>query len=81
MLDLLGVRFWAFPLQVIGMNSIAAYCMAALFESFIGQSLNTHFGKRVFESSGRAYVPCSTEQQFSWSSGSSSSGCTAASCS
>src|SRR5262249_3891845 len=23
-LDLLGVRFWAFPLQVIGMNSIAA---------------------------------------------------------
>ena len=29
-LDLLGVRFWAFPLRVIGMNSIAAYCMAAL---------------------------------------------------
>ena len=27
-IDLLGVRFWAFPLRVIGMNSIAAYCMA-----------------------------------------------------
>ena len=27
-LDIIGVRFWAFPLRVIGMNSIAAYCMA-----------------------------------------------------
>ena len=36
-LDLLGVRSWAFPLRVIGMNSIAAYCMAALFEDFIAQ--------------------------------------------
>ena len=30
-----GWQFWAFPLRVIGMNSIAAYCMAALFEGFI----------------------------------------------
>ena len=27
-LDIMNVRFWAFPLRVIGMNSIAAYCMA-----------------------------------------------------
>ena len=33
-----------FPLVVIGMNSIAAYCMAHLFESFIAQSLKIHFG-------------------------------------
>jgi heparan-alpha-glucosaminide N-acetyltransferase len=56
-LDLLGVRFWAFPLQVIGMNSIAAYCMAALFESFIASSLNIHLGKRIFEVLGEPYVP------------------------
>lgn len=56
-LDLLGVRFWAFPLQVIGMNSIAAYCMAALFEGFIGSSLNIHLGNRVFEVLGEPYVP------------------------
>ena len=56
-LDLLGVRFWAFPLRVIGMNSIAAYCMAALFEDFIGQSLNIHLGKRVFQIFGQPYVP------------------------
>jgi heparan-alpha-glucosaminide N-acetyltransferase len=56
-LDLFGVRFWAFPLQVIGMNSIAAYCMAALFESFIASSLNIHLGKRIFEVLGEPYVP------------------------
>jgi predicted acyltransferase len=56
-LDLLGVRFWAFPLQVIGMNSIAAYCMAGLFEGFIASSLDTHFRERVFEVFGKPYAP------------------------
>ena len=46
-LDILGVRFWAFPLRVIGMNSIAAYCMADVCEAFIAQSLTTHLGERA----------------------------------
>ena len=57
MLDLLGMRFWAFPLEVIGMNSIAAYCMAALFEDFIGSSIDTHLGDRIFKVFGQPYVP------------------------
>ncbi len=57
MLDLLGVRFWAFPLRVIGMNSIAAYCMAGLFEGFVVSSLNTHVGERIFNIFGEAYEP------------------------
>ena len=56
-LDVCGVRFWAFPLRVIGMNSIAAYCMAGLFEGFIGSSLNTHLGERLFEILGEPYEP------------------------
>ena len=48
-LDLLGVRFWAFPLRVIGMNSIAAYCMKELLEDFIRQSLKIHFGRACFK--------------------------------
>jgi heparan-alpha-glucosaminide N-acetyltransferase len=56
-LDLLGLRFWAFPLQVIGMNSIAAYCMAALFEGFIARSLTIHLGKDLFKSLGDPYEP------------------------
>ena len=42
------VRFWAFPLRVIGMNSIAAYCMAGLWESFIARNLTIHLGKEPF---------------------------------
>jgi heparan-alpha-glucosaminide N-acetyltransferase len=57
LLDLLGVRFWACPLRVIGMNSIAAYCMAGLFDGFVASSLNTHFGDRVFNALGDAYEP------------------------
>ncbi len=56
-LDVLGVRSWAFPLRVIGMNSIAAYCMAGLFEGFIAGNLNIHFGDRVFGIFGQPYVP------------------------
>ena len=37
-LDVMKVRFWAFPLRVIGMNSIAAYCMAGLWEGFIART-------------------------------------------
>ncbi len=56
-LDLLGFQFWAFPLRVIGMNSIAAYCMAALFESFIAQNLRTHLGRGAFKVLGEPYEP------------------------
>jgi predicted acyltransferase len=56
-LDILGMQCWAFPLRVIGMNSIAAYCMAALFESFIAQNLVIHLGKDVFRATGPPYEP------------------------
>jgi predicted acyltransferase len=56
-LDILGVQFWAFPLRVIGMNSIAAYCMAALFEKFIGDSLTIHLREGAFDVLGLPYEP------------------------
>lgn len=43
-LDIQQRRRWAFPLIVIGMNSIAAYLMAHLFEAFIVSSLRIHAG-------------------------------------
>jgi predicted acyltransferase len=55
--DLLGIRFWAFPLQVIGMNSIAAYCLSHLVEEFLADSLRTHFGREIFNLFGSAYAP------------------------
>ena len=50
-------RRWAFFLVVIGMNSIAAYCIAHLFDGFISSSLNTHLGEGVFKAFGSAYQP------------------------
>ena len=47
-LDVIGLRRWAFPLVVIGMNSIAAYVMAHMFEGFIVKSLSTHLGPDVY---------------------------------
>ena len=39
------------------MNSIAAYCMAHLFESFILTTLTTHAGKGFLQALGTAYEP------------------------
>ena len=56
-IDIWGARRWAFPLVVVGMNSIAAYCIAHLFDAFIGSSLDTHLGTAVFKAFGSAYEP------------------------
>jgi len=48
---------WAFPLVVIGANSMAAYLIAHLFVDFIRKALTTHFGAEVFRSLGAAYEP------------------------
>lgn len=54
-IDLWQRRAWAFPLVVIGLNSIAAYCMDHLFGSFIRSTLITHFGKNSFLILGKPY--------------------------
>lgn len=51
--ETLDVRAWGrrltFWLKVIGMNSIAAYCMDWLFAGFFRQALKTHVGASLFE--------------------------------
>ena len=56
-IDVRNVKRWSFPLVVIGANSIAAYLIAHLFESFILKNLTTHLGQGVFEVFGAAYQP------------------------
>jgi len=48
---------WAFVMTVVGMNSIAAYCIAHVCESFIASSLKTHLGADFFTFAGRATEP------------------------
>lgn len=56
-MDIQGVKRWAFPLVVIGMNSIMAYCIAHLWDGFIISAFKTHFGEGVFQALGEAYAP------------------------
>ena len=56
-IDIWDFRRWAFPLVVVGMNSIAAYCIAHLFDAFISSSLNIHLGAGVSKAFGPAYEP------------------------
>jgi predicted acyltransferase len=54
-IDLKGWKRWAFPLVVIGMNSIAIYVMVHLWDGFILGAFRTHFGQGIFSWPGRAY--------------------------
>ena len=53
--DIKGFTKPAFPLVVIGVNSIAAYVMSWFFTSMIEDALYRHFGKSPFEIFGHAY--------------------------
>jgi heparan-alpha-glucosaminide N-acetyltransferase len=55
--DVMKFKRWAFPLIVIGVNSIAAYLIAHLFDGFIEKNLVTHLGQRPFQYFGTAYQP------------------------
>ena len=48
---------WAFPLIVVGMNSIAIYCLVHLIDRFIINSFYTHFGHGPFLVFGPAFEP------------------------
>lgn len=47
-IDYKGYRKWAFPLVVVGMNSIAAYMIAHLWEDFFIRNFHTHLGDKPF---------------------------------
>jgi len=56
-LDVWQRRAWAFVLVVVGMNSIAAYLIAHLFDGFIKRALPRHLGSGWFTFAGPAYEP------------------------
>jgi predicted acyltransferase len=56
-LDIKKWRSWAFPLTVIGMNSIAAYMIAHLWEGFIISSFRINLGPNFFKFLGDGLAP------------------------
>ncbi len=57
LIEVKGWRRWAFPLAVVGMNSIAAYLIAHLWEDFILSSLHIHLGYGIFRIFGTGLEP------------------------
>ncbi|HEX5104460.1 MAG TPA: DUF5009 domain-containing protein [Pirellulaceae bacterium] len=59
-IELANFRWWAFPLAVVGMNSIAIYCLDKLTTPWIVARLKVHFGGDIFSLWGlvdSAYAP------------------------
>ena len=52
-----GWQRWAFPLVVIGMNSIAVYVMSWTLEPFVRGALDRHFGWALSALSGPTFQP------------------------
>jgi len=50
-------RRWAFPLVVIGANSIAAYLISELCQSFVLDTFRIHLGVHAFAFLGQPYEP------------------------
>jgi heparan-alpha-glucosaminide N-acetyltransferase len=50
-------RRWAFPLVVVGMNSIAIYVMAWTMTGFFGNALDRHLGKILSVIAGPTFQP------------------------
>lgn len=52
-----GWRRWAFPLLVVGMNSIAVYVMSWTMSDFVGNALDRHFGNAISATAGPIFRP------------------------
>jgi heparan-alpha-glucosaminide N-acetyltransferase len=50
-------RRWAFPLVVVGMNSIAVYVMSWTMTGFVGDALDRHFGRPISVMAGPTFQP------------------------
>jgi predicted acyltransferase len=57
LIELKGWRRWAFPLIVIGANSIAIYVMSWTLEHFVSSTLVRHLGPAPFQIFGPPFEP------------------------
>jgi len=56
-IEVKGFKKWAFPLVVVGMNSIVAYCIAHFLEGFLDSTLRIHLGPNFFQFAGAGLEP------------------------
>jgi len=53
----LGLKRWAFPFVVVGLNPITLYCLWQLGGGFIRENIQRHLGQDIFASFGPDFVP------------------------
>lgn len=58
--DVLGWRGWTWPLVVVGVNSIAIYCMSMLLKPWVISTVKIHLGPRIFLTWGPLNEPLLT---------------------
>ncbi len=56
-IDVLKFRRWTFPLVVVGVNSIAMYCMSHQLKPWVGRTLKMYLGQEIFQFLGSGYEP------------------------
>ena len=57
-IDVPRLRAWSLPLVVVGMNSIAIYCISMTLKPWFREAvMKRHFGQDVFQIAGAAYTP------------------------
>jgi predicted acyltransferase len=55
--DIRGQRRWAFPLLVVGVNSIAMYVLVHVATEYVERSFTIHLGSGLFNVLGPAFAP------------------------
>jgi predicted acyltransferase len=54
-IDIKGYRELALPLVVVGMNSIAIYCISQLMKPWFNDTMRTHMGQGIFKGTYNGY--------------------------
>ena len=55
--DIRGYRRWAFPLLVVGVNSIAMYVLVHVAHDYVARSFTIHLGSGLFNILGPTFAP------------------------
>jgi predicted acyltransferase len=63
--DVIGLKFWTFPLRVFGMNSILIYMMGQLLRGWTTRQIHVHFDPRNFY---HDVPPAGVQDVFHWMS-------------
>ena len=56
-IDVAKLRAWAMPLVVVGMNSIAIYCISMLLKPWVRDTVKRHVSGGAYDAFGAAWAP------------------------